>query len=289
MQKMEVYMQKIKNKEPSTTPFVKWVGGKKMVINNHLYKYLPDAFDRYVEPFVGGGAMFFHLNPKKALINDLNNELIISYNQIKTNYKQIIKLLDSYKEQHNENFYYSTRKSKPTNKNEITARLMYLNKTCFNGMFRVNSKGEFNVPFNNVTREKLTLYNKENITRISQRLNENNIDIKNLSYEKILQECQKDDFIFCDPPYDYEEGIKGFVSYTKNQFNRNDQTNLFIHLDTLNKIGVKWMITNHNTKFINELYKEYKIIPFKTNRSINSNGNNRKLSGKEVVIINYEK
>lgn len=271
------------------SPFVKWVGGKREVINKHLHKYFPSTFNNYLEPFVGGGAVLFYLQPSKAIINDKNNELITTYQQIKNDVNLLMNNLNEFHNKHSKDFFYKTRKEKPTNNLDIAARFIYLNKTCFNGIYRVNSNNEFNVPFNNKEKDKLILYDKDNLINISKYFNKNKIKIYSKDFKEIFKLAKPNDFIFCDPPYDYHENIKdGFDSYTKDGFGKQGQIDLANCLKKAHKNNVKWMLTNHNTKLINELYKDFTIIPIKTNRNINSIGTKRKNEGDEVVIINYE-
>ncbi len=274
--------------ENNLSPFVKWVGGKRNVIKKYLKDFFPINFKTYIEPFVGAGAVFFYLKPKKAIINDINKELMITYNVIKDNKDLLIKELEKYQKQHSKEFFYDLRKKQFKNKIKIAARFIYLNKSCFNGMYRVNKNNEFNVPFNGKLSEKLNLFDSKNLNNISDFLQKNNISILNNDFEYVLKKSRKGDFIFCDPPYDYENK-NGFDSYTKNSFGQEGQIRLAHCLIDLDKKGVKWMLTNHNTSLIQSLYKKFQIIPIVTNRSINSKGSKRKNSGKEVVIINYEK
>ncbi len=231
--------------------------------------------------------MLLHLQPKKAIVNDINNELITAYKVIKNNVTELMNLLNSHKEKHTKEFYYEMRSKLFTDSIEIAARFIYLNKTCFNGLYRVNSKGLFNVPFNNVTKEKLNLYSKENLLRLNQYFNNNEIKFLNIDYLESISSAKKGDFIFIDSPYDYEIGINGFTSYNKSGFNQKNQEELTNKLINLDKKDVKWMATNHNTDLIKSLYKDFKMEFIKTNRSINSNGLDRKLTGDEVVIFNY--
>lgn len=267
-------------------PFVKWVGGKRHVINKHLYKMFPNSFNTYIEPFVGGGSVLFHLKPERAIINDKNSELIKAYKAIKNQPYKLMSKIDELSLRHSKEFFNELRKSKCSNNLDEAARFMYLNKTCFNGLYRVNKNNEFNVPFNNKLISKLVVYNKDNLIAISKYLKNNEIQILNQDFVSVINLANKNDFIFCDPPYDYEDD--GFDSYTSKPFGKKGQIELFNQLDKLSKKGVKWMMTNHNTTLINELYKEYKIFPIETNRSINSKGSERKNTGKEVVVTNYE-
>ncbi|MGL4950840.1 MAG: DNA adenine methylase [Mycoplasma sp.] len=269
------------------TPFVKWVGGKRVVIEENLKFLLPETYNRYLEPFVGGGAMLWHLQPKEALINDINDELITSYKIIKKDPTKLLKELDMLKEKHDEDFFCKIRATLPTTDLEKATRFIYLNKTCFNGMYRVNSKGLFNVPSGKKIKEKVSFYSLENIQNMNEYMKASNLQIFNQDYYDFLDNAQSGDFVFVDSPYHYEEGVNGFVSYSKNGFGDEQQIRLANKMKELHEKGVKFMITNNSTKLIKELFKDFKIIEIKTNRSINSDGNNRNKAATEVVVVNY--
>lgn len=269
------------------SPFVKWVGGKRNVIKKYLYKYIPQNFNDYYEPFIGGGAMLYFLEPKKAYINDINSELINAYRIIKSSPIELIRELNSFQKKNSKDFYYLVRNKKYKNNIKNAAKFIYINKACFNGIYRVNSKGEFNVPFNSKTLEHFSMYNQENILNISKYFNEIDIKIFNEDYYDFLNYPKKNDFVFVDSPYDYDV-LNGFDNYDKNSFGIENHIKLSNKLKELDKRGVKFMATNHDTKLINELYSEFNIIKIKTNRFINSNPNKRKLTGNEVIITNYK-
>ena len=232
--------------------------------------------------------MFCYIKPIVAIINDINYELITCYETIKNDDINLLKKIDQYAKNHSKNFFYKIRNINEEKNIDIAARFMYLNKTCFNGMYRVNSKGKFNVPFNGKKKEELKIYDKENIKNWNKFLNTNNIEIFNKNFSEILDMAEDGDFVYCDPPYDYEEGTSGFDSYNKDSFGQKNQILLANKLKELDKRNVKWMLSNHNTKLINELYKDFNIIKISTNRMINSNASKRINTGNEVVVINYE-
>lgn len=274
-------------------PFVKWVGGKRQIIEKYLKDYIP-SFNRYIEPFVGGGAVFLYLKPSVAIINDSNESLMHSYKSIKDEPLKLMNSLDRLSKKHSEEFYYSLRNKKFRKYDSIASQLIYLNKTCFNGIYRVNAKGEFNVPLNKGTlNKKINLYDYKNICALSTYFNSANIEFYSKDYLDILSKAEKGDFIFCDPPYDYEINQKGFAEYTKSGFNQENQKQLAQALLDLDKKGIKWLLTNHDTKLIRELYytidNHIKIVEITTNRFINSDPTKRIGTGKEVMIFNYEK
>lgn len=271
-------------------PFVKWAGGKRQIIDK-LIKYAPKKFNNYYEPFVGGGAFLFELEPKYAVINDYNIELINVYNCIKdkNKYKKVLKILDDYEIKNSKEFYYEIRnmdreKSLYNKLSDVEkcARTIYLNKACFNGLYRVNSKNEFNVPFNQ--KEKVNTYDKDNVGLISLYLRNNDITILNGDFEDAVKSAKANDFIYFDPPYDSDTDT--FTSYTNNGFNRDDQIRLSEVFKKLDKKGCYVMLSNHNTKLINELYRDYNIHVIMAKRNINSNGKGRGTI-EEVIITNY--
>jgi DNA adenine methylase len=271
-------------------PFVKWVGGKRQIIED-IKKYAPKEYNTYYEPFVGGGAVLFELAPKTFVINDFNKELINVYKVLcdSEKYNKMILILNDYQEKNCEEFYYQMRnidrKKEEFNKlkdYERAARTIYLNKACFNGLYRVNSKGEFNVPFNKS--KKLNTYDLDNLNSIHEFLTKNEVTILEGDFEDSLKNVKKGDFVYFDPPYDNLNN--SFTSYTENGFGKGEQVRLFNCYKKLDKLGVKVMLSNHNTSFINELYKDYNITVITAKRNINSNGSKR---GKveETIITNY--
>lgn len=271
-------------------PFVKWAGGKTQLLKE-LNEIKPDNFKNYLEPFVGGGAFLLNLEPKKAIINDINKELINAFQVIKNNKEELINELDKMVKEHNKfnkEFYLKIRRYDSIyNDVQKAARFIYLNKTCFNGLYRENSKGQFNVPFNGKDKIDLNLLAPiDNINEINKFLNNNLIDIKNEDYKNIIKQAKKNDFLFVDPPYDKEDKFS-FTKYNKNDFNEQDQIELANELKKAHKKGVKWIITNHNTTLINELYKTFNKKEITVNRMINSNSDKRRKITKEVIFWNY--
>mgnify|MGYP005886006397 FL=1 len=272
-------------------PFVKWAGGKRQVINE-LLKYIPDEFDTYYEPFVGGGALLFELSPKKAVINDSNEELMNVYNVLcnEEKFKKMCNLLNSYETKHSEEFYYNIRNKdrSKTAFNRLSdytraARTIYLNKACFNGLYRVNSKNEFNVPFGKKTH--VNTYEGSNLITVSNYLTMNDVKILSVDFEEAVKDAKKGDFVYFDPPYDSD--TKSFTSYTETGFDKSEQTRLARVFKELDKKGVYVMLSNHSTVLVNELYKGYHIYTIEAKRNINANGKKR---GKveELIITNYE-
>ena len=272
-------------------PFVKWAGGKRQIIDK-LLKHVPIEYNTYYEPFVGGGALLFELSPKNAVINDSNKELINVYKMISTDsgYEEVVKLLNNYEKKHSEKFYYQIRNMDKDKEKfakltdaERAARTIYLNKACFNGLYRVNSKGEFNVPFNKKT--KINTYDSQNMILAYVYFQANNIKMLNVDFEEAVKDAKKGDFIYFDPPYD-SENKETFNSYTEDGFGKDEQIRLAKVYKELAERGCYVMLSNHNTTLINELYKDYNINIITAKRNINSKGEKRG-AVEEVIITNY--
>lgn len=271
-------------------PFVKWAGGKRQIIDK-LKQYIPDEFNTYYEPFVGGGALLFELSPKNAVINDSNKELMNVYSVLcnEEKFKKMCSVLNSYEANHSEEFFYELR-NKDRNKKTFNrlsdytraARTIYLNKACFNGLYRVNSKDEFNVPFGKKT--KVNTYDGSNLITVSNYLTMNNVKIQCVDFEESVKTAKKGDFVYFDPPYDSDTTT--FNSYTEEGFGKDEQRRLATVFKDLDKRGVYVMLSNHNTILVKELYKDYHIYVIEAKRNINSNGKKR---GKveEVIITNF--
>lgn len=268
-------------------PIVKWAGGKTQLLDR-LKDRMPKKYGSYFEPFIGGAALLLDVQPKKAHINDINSELINTYSQIRDDAPSVKTLLKYLDDNHDgEEYYYKKRdefNTKIQNKeydSYMAALFIYLNKHCFNGLYRVNSKGLFNVPYNN--KDHGSSYNDENINALSDYLK--NVEIVNGDFETCAKKAKKGDFVFFDSPY-APLNPTSFESYTKEGFSKEDHERLANLFKELDKKGVYCMLTNHNTELINELYKDYNIEVVPVHRNINSKGNSRK--GEEVIITNYQ-
>jgi DNA adenine methylase len=272
-------------------PFVKWVGGKRQLLTQfrRLNLYPPEKFDikngRYFEPFVGGGAVFFDLLPKTALLSDLNNELVVTFNVIKNDVENLIKSLK--KHTLSKEYFLKIRAQNPEKLSDINiaSRFIYLNRTCFNGMYRVNSKGAFNVPFGKYTNPLIC--DEVNLRKVSKALK--NVEIKKQDYKEVLKKAKKGDFIYFDPPYYPISKTASFTSYTKESFLEKEQIELRDTFLDLNKRGCFVMLSNSDTPFINKIYSGFKgvrITKVQAGRAINSNASKR---GKitEVLVTNY--
>jgi DNA adenine methylase len=277
--------------ENKPKPFVKWVGGKRQLLQQFrlMNLYPPEKFNpktsRYFEPFVGGGAVFFDLFPQKAFLSDLNNELIITYNVIKNDVKSLIKSLKKHKNTKEHFLNIRAKKVEKLSDIETASRFIYLNRTCFNGLYRVNSKGEFNVPF--AGNKNPLICDEENLRKISQVLK--NVEIKKQDYKEVLKKAKKGDFVYFDPPYYPTNKTSSFTSYTKESFLEKEQIELRNTFVKLNKRGCFLMLSNSDTSFINKIYSDIRgirITKVNASRTINSKASGR---GKitEVLVTNY--
>ena len=272
--------------DTTLTPFVKWAGGKTQLLLE-IIKRVPKKFNYYYEPFIGGGSVLLALQPLGATINDINKELIHVYNTIKHQPLKLVQAvykLDSYECDCNyylkQKDYYNKLITEQQYNIDMAALFIFLNKHCFNGLYRVNKQGLFNVPWNKKTSG--VSINIENILNISNYLQ--NIEIFNKDFEEVLEDCDEDDFIFIDSPYDLLTN-NSFVDYSKEGFKKEDHIRLSKVFKKLDEQGCYCMLTNHNTPLINELYYDFNIDVVDVRRSINSKGNDRR--GQEIIITNY--
>lgn len=271
-------------------PPLKWVGGKRQLIPK-IEENFPDikTISTYFEPFVGGGAVLFHFKFKKAIINDVNEELINLYKVIRDDVEGLIKDLRKY--ENDEEAYYRIRsldrneEFKNLTDIERASRIHFLNKTCYNGLYRVNNSGEFNTPFGKYKNPNIV--NETVLRAVSIYFNKSKIKILNVDYEEALKGIRKSAFVYFDPPYDPISNSSSFTGYDKGGFNRDEQIRLKEVCDKLNKRGVRFLLSNSSTEFIKDLYSNYNIIPINAKRSINSVAENRG-NVEEVLIKNYD-
>lgn len=282
-------VQKLINAKPK--PFVKWVGGKRQLLRQfrELGLYPPEDFNpitnTYYEPFVGGGAVFFDLLPKNAELSDLNNELVTTYNVIKNNVDELIESLQ--KHIYDKEYYLEVRAKKIEDLSdiEVASRFIFLNRTGFNGLYRVNKSGQFNVPFGRYNNP--VICDEDNLRRVSDALQD--VIITHQDYKNVLKTAKSGDFIYLDPPYYPINATSSFTSYTAEGFLEKEQTELRDTFVKLHKKGCFVMLSNSDTPFINELYSGLEGITINkitAGRAINSKGSGR---GKitEVLVTNY--
>lgn len=280
---MAVVLEQLKSE---TYPIVKWVGGKRQLMFE-LIKNMPKTYNRYFEPFIGGGALFFELQPDRAYISDMNEELINLYSIVRDNVYELIE--DLSRHEVSKEYFLKIRNIDRTEKYaelsdiERASRFIYLNRTCFNGMYRVNSKGEFNVPFGHYKNPRII--DENNLLNCSELLKKT--EIKCADFSEILTKVKKGDLVYFDPPYVPLNETSSFTSYTKDGFDINMQFKLRDVCDELDNKGVKFMLSNSDTKLANELYANYEIKKVFASRQINANADGR---GKitEVLVRNYD-
>lgn len=273
-------------------PFVKWAGGKRQLIPI-LHQNLPESFGTYYEPFLGGGALLFHIltdkNGQKCSISDLNSDLVLAYTTIRDRIDALISSLKSHEKNYqkdSKSYYYSVRESNPRNEVEKTSRLIFLNRTCFNGLYRVNSKGKFNVPLGKYTNPNIV--NEENLRAVCNILQTNRISIKCMDFESVLRDAKKGDLVYFDPPYQPVSSTANFTSYTTKDFTYDDLTRLAELCLKLDSKECHVLLSNSDSKDVSDIFakKPWKINRIEANRSINSNS--KKRTGHfELLIKNY--
>ncbi len=273
-------------------PFVKWAGGKRQLIPI-LNDNLPKSMGTYYEPFLGGGALLFHIlserNGQKCGVSDLNSDLVLTYTTIRDKANDLIHSLKNHSKNYqkdSKSYYYAIRESNPRSAVEKTSRLLFLNRTCFNGLYRVNSKGKFNVPLGKYTNPNIV--NEENIRSVSHVLQSSKVSIKCRDFESVLNDAKKGDLVYFDPPYQPVSDTANFTSYTHKSFTITDLkrlANLCLDLDSK---GCKVLLSNSDSQEVAEMFtdKQWKIKKIEANRSINSNS--KKRTGHfELLIKNY--
>ena len=231
-------------------PFLKWAGGKRWLAQNKNFTP-PKQFNKYVEPFLGGGAVFFHLAPERAVLADINSELITTYRVMRDSPSKLEAALAEHQLQHNKEHYYSVRSASPKTELEVATRFLYLNRSCFNGIFRVNKRGEFNVPVG--SKEKI-LFEEDNFASLSNVLKK--AEIHNDDFAKTIGRSREGDFLFVDPPYTVKHNMNGFVRYNEKIFSWSDQERLAKSVSRASKRGVYVMVTNADHATVRELYQD---------------------------------
>lgn len=272
-------------------PFLKWVGGKRQLLSV-IRKYRPLRVGRYHEPFLGGGAVFLDMQPQKATINDLNGELMNCYTVIRDKPEELLEHLKLH--ENTSEYFYSLRSLdrdssfQRLNEVERASRIIYLNKTCYNGLFRVNSQGQFNAPFGDY--KNPTYANRVVIRALSLYLNDADIEMLSVNYEQAVLNANRNDFVYFDPPYDPVSDTASFTGYNLNKFDKREQRELKLLCDELSQRGCKVLLSNSDTDFIRELYSNqntYTIVEVEANRSINSVAAGRGKVSELLIYNNY--
>lgn len=275
-------------KNKLVAPVVKWVGGKRQLLDA-ITPLLPKRITTYCEPFLGGGAVLLSIQPSKAIVNDLNVDLITVYDVIRDDVEALIESLK--KHENTSEYFYTIRDMdrdktsyQALSKVEKASRLIYLNKTCFNGLFRVNSSGEFNSPFGHYKNPNIV--NEPVLRAVSKYFNASNIAFYSEDFAQTLSRVGKGGFVYLDPPYDPVSDTASFTGYNKGGFDSNEQIRLKRCCDDLTRRGVKFLLSNSATEFIKELYREYDVTIVKAKRAINADASKRGAI-EEVLIRNY--
>ena len=278
-------------KEVTLQPFTKWTGGKRQLLPV-IRELMPKTYNRYFEPFVGGGALFFDLAPKDAVINDFNAELINCYQQIKDNPQELIEILKVHQEYNSKEYYLDLRSVDRDERIDMmsevqrAARILYMLRVDFNGLYRVNSKNQFNVPYGRYKNPKIVDENL--VSAISTYLNNNQIEIKKGDFEKAVLDVQPGDFVYFDPPYIPLSETSAFTSYTHEGFSYDDQVRLRDTFKKLNDAGAYVMLSNSSSFLVEELYRDFNIHYVEATRTNGAKSSSRgKIS--EIIVTNYEK
>ncbi|VRB21035.1 modification methylase [Streptococcus pneumoniae] len=278
-------------KKVTLQPFTKWTGGKRQLLPV-IRELMPKTYNRYFEPFVGGGALFFDLAPKDAVINDFNAELINCYQQIKDNPQELIEILKVHQEYNSKEYYLDLRSADRDERIDMmsevqrAARVLYMLRVDFNGLYRVNSKNQFNVPYGRYKNPKIV--DEELISAISVYINNNQLEIKVGDFEKAIVDVRTGDFVYFDPPYIPLSETSAFTSYTHEGFSFADQVRLRDAFKRLSDTGAYVMLSNSSSALVEELYKDFNIHYVEATRTNGAKSSSRgKIS--EIIVTNYEK
>ncbi len=229
--------------------FLKWAGGKNWFVKNQRHR-IPQQYNRYIDPFLGGGSLYFFLEPQQAILNDINPELITTFRAIQNNWQAVDQRLRAHARSHDREYYYRVREMRPRTDATVAARMIYLNRTCFNGIYRVNRRGQFNVPIGTHNNVILSTDQFQQRAQILQ-----NAQLLCGDFEDVINMAHRDDFLFCDPPYAVLDDEQRFVGYTRQTFDWNDQVRLAHAIELARQRGVKIIMTNVNHPDVRELYQ----------------------------------
>lgn len=272
----------------AVAPVVKWAGGKRQLINE-ISRYVPGHFSTYYEPFLGGGAVWLALLPPHALVNDINSELINVYEVIRADLEELI--LDLKQHKNEADYFYRIRALDRNQEGyerlspvQRASRMLYLNKTCYNGLFRVNQAGQFNTPFGYYPNPNIV--NEKTLRAVNRYLNNARITFTCQDFTAALKEARPGDFVYLDPPYDPISKTASFTGYDRGGFDRNQQMRLQETCDKLNEQGIKFLLSNSATDFIRHLYRNYRIETVAAKRTVNSRADRRGVIA-EVLVMNY--
>lgn len=263
--------------------FLKWVGGKQRLFSQ-IYRFFPSSCNNYFEPFLGGGSVFFNSNYQNCYLNDMNKELIITYKVVKDAPEKCIAILSNYIDNHCEDFYYQTRSSIPKTEYEIAARFIYLNRTCFNGLYRVNRRNQFNVPMGKYKNPFANIIDMIEIS--SYTLNRRNPGLYCEDYSVLLNKSVKGDFVYLDPPYYPINDTSNFTSYTPGTFDKFQHIRLFKNFKKLAEKGVSVIMSNSYCEYNLETYKDYNKVAIEANRLLAAKGKSRGKKNELLIMAN---
>jgi len=260
-------------------PILKWAGGKRWLADSLPNVFVGD-FNRFVEPFVGSGAMFFALQPKRAWLNDVNRDLMEMYTQLKADWRPVYDLLRRYHSKHSTDFYYAMRGQIPSDRIHRAARFIYLNRTCFNGLYRVNLKGIFNVPKGTKTS---VVFSDDNFEGVSSALRRTRLT--NFDFSRVLHNCGEGDLVFVDPPYTINHNLNGFLKYNENLFSWTDQIRLRDAAFDAKQRGAKVIVSNANHRSIRDLYRDCGELIVAHRHSVLAADSFKRRATSELIIL----
>jgi len=290
LQAIEGMQLRVDSSRQNLSPFIKWAGGKTSLLP-HLLSHVPLPLKEYHEPFLGGGALFLGICTRTSAFNahlsDTNQELITAYRVIKESPEELIQLLSRFQREYDSAvdksaYFYREREWRPTDRIESAARLIFLNKTCYNGLYRVNSKGEFNVPFGRYKNPRIL--NSDGIRAVSHALENTKAELHSLDYKDALSSCGRADFVYLDPPYQPASKTSSFTDYTPGGFTEKDQEELAEEFGKLVDRGSTVLLSNSDTPLMRHLYRDFEIRKVTVNRPINSVGSGRK-GYRELIVF----
>lgn len=255
---------------PRPRPFLKWAGGKTQLLPE-LMARVPSRFNRYFEPFMGGGALFFALAPQRAVLSDINSELVSTYRSLRDDVGGVIRALDRHRSEERHFYEVRAQGNARLSASAAAARMIFLNRTCFNGLYRVNRSGQFNVPFGKY--KNPTICDADNLRRVAQVLDSVQIETRNAL--SVGRYCRRGDFVYFDPPYDPVSPTASFTGYTQGGFGRPEQERLAEVFARLAERGVQVMLSNSDTPFIRKLYRQFNVERVYARRAINRNATGR--------------
>lgn len=271
----------VKDENIPCLPFLKWAGGKRWFVKNHL-QTVPENFNVYIEPFLGGASMFFALCPNNAILSDYNINLINCYTAVRDDPQSIRTYLEEHHSLHSKDYYYQIRATKYTDATQRAAQLIYLNRTCWNALYRVNLKGEFNVPIGTKTN---VLLESDNFEKLSEKLQ--NIQLVSCDFEETINKASTGDFIFVDPPYTVKHNNNGFVKYNETMFSWDDQIRLSKALIAADNRGAKFLMTNAYHQSVIDLYQNYFNLSKVSRHSVIASESARRGLYDELLVKNY--